>query len=110
MVHPVEAVEVRLLGGIYVDRMYDDGYVDVIQHSCSRTSLTCAGFDFGIAGTVTAFPAFQQAMGRPDASQASGYLIPAHVQSGWSGVSTLGDFLGVFISGQLRFILTAHID
>ena len=37
------------------------------------------GFDYGIAGTATAFPAFQEAMGIPYPSQPSGYLIPASV-------------------------------
>lgn len=37
------------------------------------------GFDFGVAGTLTAFPAFQQKMGIPFPSQPSGYLIPANV-------------------------------
>ncbi|CAI4213190.1 unnamed protein product [Parascedosporium putredinis] len=59
------------------------------------------GFDFGIAGTATAYPAFQQAMGIPWPSQPSGYLIPAKIQSAWSGVSTVGDAIGILISGQL---------
>ncbi|PKS06033.1 hypothetical protein jhhlp_007867 [Lomentospora prolificans] len=59
------------------------------------------GFDFGIAGTATAYPAFQRAMGVPFPDQPSGYLIPAHVQSAWSGVSTGGDAVGILISGQL---------
>lgn len=63
--------------------------------------LTLLGFDFGIAGTATAFPAFQKVMGIPWPSQPSGYLIPANVQSAWSGVSTGGDIVGVAISGQL---------
>lgn len=45
-----------------------------------RVALTLAiGFDWGIAGTATAFPAFQKTMGIPYPSQPSGYLIPAHV-------------------------------
>jgi MFS family permease len=40
-------------------------------------------------------------MGIPFPSQPSGYLIPAYVQSAWSGVSTGGDVLGVIISGQI---------
>ncbi|KAJ9136628.1 General substrate transporter [Pleurostoma richardsiae] len=59
------------------------------------------GFDFSLAGTATAFPAFQRVMGVPYPSQASGYLIPAYIQSSWSGVSTAGDIVGVLISGQL---------
>ncbi|KAH8888058.1 general substrate transporter [Thozetella sp. PMI_491] len=57
------------------------------------------GFDFGIAGTATAMPAFQKVMGIPYPSAPSGYLIPANVQSGWSGVSTAGEVVGVLISG-----------
>lgn len=37
------------------------------------------GFDFGLAGTVTAMPYFQRAMGVPYESEPSGYLIPANV-------------------------------
>jgi MFS family permease len=69
-----------------------------------RTRLAdsdCAGFDFGIAGTCTAFPAFQQKFGEPYASQASGYLIPARVQSGWNGASAGGEIIGVLIAGLL---------
>lgn len=63
--------------------------------------MTRIGFDFGIAGTATAYPAFQEAMGIPWPSQPSGYLIPAKIQSAWSGVSTVGDAIGILISGQL---------
>ncbi|KAL2106793.1 hypothetical protein VUR80DRAFT_6210 [Thermomyces stellatus] len=65
------------------------------------SSIGCMmmGFDFGVAGTLTAFPAFQQKMGIPFPSQPSGYLIPANVQSAWSGVSTGGDAFGILISG-----------
>ncbi|PMD13435.1 general substrate transporter [Hyaloscypha hepaticicola] len=55
------------------------------------------GFDFGIAGTCTAFPAFQQKFGIPFPSQPSGYLIPAHIQSGWSGASSAGSIVGEII-------------
>lgn len=41
--------------------------------------LTQLGFDWGIAGTATAFPAFQKVMGKPYPSQPSGYLIAASV-------------------------------
>ncbi|CAK7201577.1 hypothetical protein SEUCBS139899_004283 [Sporothrix eucalyptigena] len=56
------------------------------------------GFDFSLAGTLTAFPAFQQLMGVPYAAEASGYLITARVQSAWSAISTVGDILGIVIS------------
>ncbi|CAK7229752.1 hypothetical protein SCUCBS95973_007334 [Sporothrix curviconia] len=56
------------------------------------------GFDFSLAGTLTAFPAFQRLMGVPYASEASGYLIQAHVQAAWSAISTVGDILGIVIS------------
>ncbi|KAJ9611497.1 hypothetical protein H2200_004681 [Cladophialophora chaetospira] len=59
------------------------------------------GFDFGIAGTATAFPAFQQKFGIPYPSQPSGYLIPATWQSGWSGASSGGDIVGVLLAGQI---------
>ena len=39
--------------------------------------------------------------GRPYPGQASGYLIRADIQSGWMGVSTVGDILGIIISGYL---------
>lgn len=67
--------------------------------------LTCLGFDFGVAGTATAMPAFQQKFGIPYPSQPSGYLIPATWQSAWSGASTGGDVLGIFIGGQVADII-----
>ncbi|KAK5308815.1 hypothetical protein LTR93_012369, partial [Exophiala xenobiotica] len=45
------------------------------------------GFDFGISGTATAIPAFQKQMGEPYPGQASGYLIPARYQAGWTGAT-----------------------
>ncbi|KAL1891833.1 hypothetical protein Sste5346_007377 [Sporothrix stenoceras] len=67
------------------------------------SSIGCMmmGFDFGNAGTITAFPAFQQVMGKPYAGQASGYLISASIQSAWNGVATAGDIAGVMVSGQV---------
>ncbi|KAF3762109.1 general substrate transporter, partial [Cryphonectria parasitica EP155] len=59
------------------------------------------GFDFGIAGTATAMPAFQRVMGRPWPSEASGYLIPATIQSAWTACSTAGEILGVLVSGHI---------
>ncbi|CAK7211314.1 hypothetical protein SBRCBS47491_001082 [Sporothrix bragantina] len=67
------------------------------------SSIGCMmmGFDFGNAGTITAFTAFQQVMGKPYAGQASGYLISASIQSAWNGVATAGDIFGVMVSGQV---------
>ncbi|KAK5552873.1 hypothetical protein LTR46_008948 [Exophiala xenobiotica] len=59
------------------------------------------GFDFGLAGTLTAFAPFQVQYGHPYAGTASGYLIRADIQSGWNGVSTVGDIVGIIISGYL---------
>ncbi len=59
------------------------------------------GFDFGVAGTCTAFPAFQKQFGVPYAGQASGYLVPANWQSGWSGASSAGSILGELTAGWL---------
>ncbi|KAM0327398.1 hypothetical protein ACHAQA_005684 [Verticillium albo-atrum] len=59
------------------------------------------GFDYGLTGTITAFPAFQKTMGIPYPSQPSGYLIPAYVQSAWSGLGMCGHVLGVLASGGL---------
>lgn len=59
------------------------------------------GFDFGLSGTLTAFPPFQQQYGIPYPGTASGYLIRASIQSGWSGVSTVGDIVGIIVSGYL---------
>lgn len=56
------------------------------------------GFDFSIAGTLTAFPAFQQLMGTPYAGEASDYLISARIQSAWSAISTAGDIVGIGLS------------
>ncbi|CAK7237601.1 hypothetical protein SBRCBS47491_010038 [Sporothrix bragantina] len=56
------------------------------------------GFDFSLAGTLTAFPDFQRLMGVPYPAEASGYLITARVQSAWSAISTVGDILGIVIS------------
>lgn len=82
--------------------MHDDGYASKeCQKECDNTPLTDVGFDFGNAGTITAFPAFQQVMGKPYAGQASGYLISASIQSAWNGVATAGDILGVMASGQV---------
>ncbi|KAF2491375.1 general substrate transporter [Lophium mytilinum] len=59
------------------------------------------GFDFGLAGTLTALPAFQRVYGKPYASQSSGYLVPANYQSGWAGISMGGLIVGVLLGGQL---------
>lgn len=59
------------------------------------------GFDFGVAGTATAFPAFQKQFGISFPSQPSGYLVPAKYQSGWFGASVAGDIIGNVIAGQL---------
>ncbi|GAM42634.1 MFS transporter [Talaromyces pinophilus] len=56
------------------------------------------GYDFGAAGTCTAFPSFVKQFGEPFEGS---YLIPARVQSGWSGASTAGDILGVLAGGYL---------
>ncbi|KAF2185845.1 general substrate transporter [Zopfia rhizophila CBS 207.26] len=63
------------------------------------------GFDFGVAGTATAFPAFQKQFGIPFPSQPSGYLVPARYQSGWFGASTGGMIIGDLITGQLLDII-----
>ncbi|CAK7228045.1 hypothetical protein SEUCBS140593_006783 [Sporothrix eucalyptigena] len=67
------------------------------------SSIGCMmmGFDFSNAGTITAFSAFQQVMGKPYPGQASGYLISASIQSAWNGVATAGDIFGVMVSGQV---------
>jgi MFS family permease len=39
--------------------------------------------------------------GHPYAGAASGYLIRADIQSGWNGVATVGDVIGIIISGYL---------
>jgi MFS family permease len=57
-----------------------------------------SGYDFGAAGTCTAFPSFVKHFGEPFEGS---YLIPARVQSGWSGASTAGDILGVLAGGYL---------
>ncbi|KAF2811807.1 MFS general substrate transporter [Mytilinidion resinicola] len=59
------------------------------------------GFDFGLAGTLTALPAFQRVYGKPYTSQTSGYLVPANYQSGWAGISMGGLIVGVLLGGQL---------
>jgi len=59
------------------------------------------GFDFGLAGTLTAFPAFQRAYGRSYPSQPSGFLVPANYQAGWAGMSMGGLIVGVLLGGQL---------
>ncbi|KIW42677.1 uncharacterized protein PV06_06203 [Exophiala oligosperma] len=59
------------------------------------------GFDFGLSGTLTAFGPFKKQYGEPYPSVAGGYLIRAPIQSGWTGVSTVGDIVGIFISGYL---------
>ncbi|ERS96913.1 MFS transporter [Sporothrix schenckii 1099-18] len=59
------------------------------------------GFDFSLAGTLTAFPSFQQLMGVPYAAEPSGYLITARVQSAWSAISTVGDIVGIVISSLI---------
>ncbi len=91
--------------------MRDIALLDPLQESCNvgdkgKHQLTtiffsCPGFDFGVAGTATAFPAFQKTMGIPWPNEPSGYLIPARYQSGWSGASTAGDVVGIMISGQI---------
>lgn len=63
------------------------------------------GFDFGLAGTATAFPAFQKQYGRPFPSQSSGYLVPANYQSGWAGASMGGLIIGVIAGGQLLEVM-----
>jgi MFS family permease len=67
--------------------------------------LKKAGFDYGVAGTVTAFPAFQQDYGVPFPSQPSGYLIRASWQSAWSGASAAGNIVGVLMAGQLADLI-----
>ena len=67
--------------------------------------LPFTGFDFGIAGTCTAFESFQQQFGIPYPSQPSGYLITARVQSAWFGASIAGDVVGVAIAGQIMDII-----
>lgn len=59
------------------------------------------GYDFGVAGTATAMPAFQRQMGEVFPSQPSGYLIPARVQSGWFAASAAGDAIGSILAGLL---------
>lgn len=106
-----ETEAVRSLGNLLLAWLRNAGFVDLRSLSLSTKGrdgkalfniLTRAiGFDFGIAGTATAFPAFQKQFGIPFPSQPSGYLVPARYQSGWSGASTAGDFLGVIVAGQL---------
>ncbi|PMD60991.1 general substrate transporter [Hyaloscypha bicolor E] len=67
------------------------------------------GFDFGVAGTCTAFPAFQKQFGEVYPSQASGYLIPARWQSGWAGASSAGSIVGeISVSYMLDTIGRKH--
>jgi MFS family permease len=63
------------------------------------------GFDFGISGTATAFPAFQKEMGYPYVGASSGYLIQARYQVGWLGAAMAGDVIGVLLAGQLMDVI-----
>jgi MFS family permease len=73
------------------------------------TFLIVIGFDFGVAGTCTAFPAFQKQFGEVYPSQASGYLIPARWQSGWAGASSAGSIVGeISVSYMLDTIGRKH--
>lgn len=67
----------------------------------STYNLTWQGYDFAVAGTATAMPAFQRQMGEVFPSQPSGYLIPARVQSGWFAASAAGDGIGNILAGLL---------
>jgi MFS family permease len=59
------------------------------------------GYDSGVAGTCVAFPAFQKAFGEPFVGIASGYLVPARIQAGWTGASVAGDIIGVIMGAVL---------
>ncbi|KAF2094705.1 general substrate transporter [Rhizodiscina lignyota] len=59
------------------------------------------GFDYGTAGTATAYPAFQEQFGIPWPSAPSGYLVPARWQSGWSAATSAGGLVGALLAGWL---------
>lgn len=66
---------------------------------CKRpTNLSNLGYDYSVAGTCTAFPAFVKHFGEP---YEGGYLIAARIQSGWTGASTAGDVIGVIFGSYL---------
>ncbi|KAL3457036.1 general substrate transporter [Aspergillus heterothallicus] len=60
------------------------------------------GYDFGVAGTCTAIPAFVEYFGYPFEDR---YLIPARSQSGWSGAATAGHVIGAIAGGFLMDII-----
>ncbi|RDW89744.1 hypothetical protein BP6252_01776 [Coleophoma cylindrospora] len=57
------------------------------------------GYDYGVSGTCTVLPEFQEQYGVPFPSQPSGFLIPASYQAGWAGSACAGLTLGTILAG-----------